>query len=113
MSVPPELPIQAPVKELEDLDRKHLIHAHHPGDRHERHIMVRGKGSTVWDIHGNEYVDAMGAVNWTAQVGHGRSELVDAAAKQMSDLAYFTAFEIYSHEPVIRLAARLAAFFAA
>lgn len=108
MSVSPEQPIQASVQELEDLDRKHLIHAHHPSDRDERHIMVRGKGSTVWDINGNEYLDAMGAVNWTAQVGHGRSELVDAAARQMSDLAYFTAFETYSHEPVIRLAAKLA-----
>lgn len=108
MSASAEPPAQAPARELEDLDRKYLIHPHHRADRVERHVIVRGKGSTVWDVEGNEYLDAMGSANWMAQVGHARSELVDAAAKQMTDLPYFTSFDVYTNEASIRLAERIA-----
>jgi putrescine aminotransferase len=108
MSVSAEPPTKAPARELEDLDRKYVVHPHHRAEREERHVIVRGKGSTVWDAEGTEYLDAMGSANWMAQVGHARSELVEAAAKQMSELEYFTAFDVYTNEASIRLAERIA-----
>ncbi|RKT87211.1 putrescine aminotransferase [Saccharopolyspora antimicrobica] len=108
MAASADLPIQAPASELKDRDRKYVIHPHQRADRDERHIIVRGKGSTVWDAEGNEYLDAMGSANWMGQVGHARPELAEAAAEQMAELQYFTGFDVYSNEPSIRLAERLA-----
>jgi PLP-dependent transaminase len=95
--------------ELEDLDRRHLVHPHQRHDRTERCVIVRGRGCTVWDARGNELLDVTGGANWLAQVGHGRRELADVARAQAGELAYFTSFDVFSNEPSIRLAARLAA----
>ncbi|HET6209457.1 MAG TPA: aspartate aminotransferase family protein [Jatrophihabitans sp.] len=93
--------------ELEELDRRVLLHPHQTGARGERCVMVRGAGSTVWDASGNELLDAMGGSNWVAQVGHGRAELAQAAGNQLAELEYFTGFDIFSNERAIRLAQRL------
>ncbi|HEX8080295.1 MAG TPA: aspartate aminotransferase family protein [Jatrophihabitans sp.] len=95
--------------QLEDLDRQVLVHPHQSGAHHERCVIVRGADCTVWDAHGNEMLDAMGGGNWVAQVGHARPELVQAATRQLSELEYFTGFDIYSNETAIRLAQRLVA----
>ncbi|WP_067815059.1 aminotransferase family protein [Actinomadura kijaniata] len=94
--------------ELEDLDRRHLIHPHQRSAQNERHVMVRGEGCHVWDAHGTRYLDMTGAANWLAQVGHGRPELAEAAARQTSELEYFTSFDVYSNDKSILLAARIA-----
>jgi adenosylmethionine-8-amino-7-oxononanoate aminotransferase len=99
---------QAVAAELEDLDRRHLIHPHSRAELTERRVIVRGEGCTVWDAEGNELLDITGGANWLCQVGHGRRELADVAAKQMTELAYFTSFDIYSNDKSIALAARLA-----
>ncbi|MEU4768532.1 aspartate aminotransferase family protein [Actinosynnema sp. NPDC023794] len=96
-------------QELVELDRRHLVHPHQRRDRPERYVVVRGRGSTVWTADGTELLDAAGAANWLAQVGHGRPELVQAAADQLAELAYFTSFDVFSNDKSIRLAARLAA----
>jgi adenosylmethionine-8-amino-7-oxononanoate aminotransferase len=93
--------------ELEELDRRVLLHPHQTGARDERCVIVRGSGCTVWDAAGNELLDAMGGSNWVAQVGHGRPELARAAGDQLAELEYFTGFDIFSNERAIRLAQRL------
>lgn len=95
--------------ELKELDRRHLVHPHQRSDHDERVVVVRGKGSTIWDETGTEMLDATGSANWLAQVGHGRTELAQVAAEQMSQLAYYTSFDVFSNDKSIRLAARLAA----
>ncbi|MEV5573180.1 aspartate aminotransferase family protein [Spirillospora sp. NPDC052269] len=92
---------------LEDLDRRHVLHPHERGHRDERRVMVRGEGSTVWDASGREFLDALGGGIWVAQVGHGRRELADAAARQMSELAHFTSFFEYGTDKGALLAERL------
>jgi len=94
--------------ELEELDRRHLIHPLLSGDRTDRCVIVRGKGSTVWDARGNELLDMTGAGNWLAQVGHGRTELGEVMAEQVSRLAYFTSFYEFSNDQSIQLAKRVA-----
>jgi adenosylmethionine-8-amino-7-oxononanoate aminotransferase len=76
-------------------------------DGHEL-VLVRGEGSTVWDADGNAYVDATAGL-WFANVGHGRSEIADAAAAQLRTLAAHHVFGDHANEPALELAARLAA----
>ena len=68
-------------------------------------IIVRGEGHHIWDDAGKRYFDGLSGL-FTVQVGHGRQELADAAAKQMSELAYFPLWS-YAHPKAIELAERL------
>jgi putrescine---pyruvate transaminase len=93
--------------ELVKADQEHLIHPlHHPVDNAEPVIYVRGRGATVWDIGGHEYIDGLSGL-WNVNVGHGRVELAEAAAAQMKELAYFTGYVGSSNIPAITLANRL------
>ena len=69
--------------------------------------MVRASGSTVYDSEGRSYVDASGSL-WYCNVGHGRTEIADAAAAQMRELACWHTFEYYSNPPAEALARRIA-----
>lgn len=93
--------------ELEELDRRHLVHPHQSGDNHERIVIVRGKGSTVWDARGNELLDVSGGGNWACQVGHGREELSSAIAEQADQLGYFSGFFGFTNDKAVRLGVRL------
>jgi putrescine aminotransferase len=104
----PSTILHSAAAELEDLDRRHLIHPHSRAELTERRVIVRGQGCTVWDAAGNELLDVTGGANWLCQVGHGRRELAEVAARQMTQLAYFTSFDIYSNDQSIGLAVRLA-----
>jgi len=93
--------------ELVRSDHEHLIHGlHHPIDHKEPIIYVRGRGATIEDIHGHEYIDGLSGL-WNVNVGHGRSELADSAATQMKELAYFSGYIGSSSVPAITLADRL------
>src|SRR4029079_1614026 len=93
--------------ELVKADREHLMHPlHHPLDNVNTVIYVRGRGATVWDIDGHEYIDGLSGL-WNTNVGHGRAELAEAAAAQMKELAYFSGYVGASNVPAITLADRL------
>ena len=70
-------------------------------------IMVRGEGPYIWDSKGKRYLDALSGM-LTVQIGHGRTELGLAAAKQSETLGY-TPIWSQGHLPAIELASRLAA----
>src|SRR2546427_7118561 len=93
--------------ELIKADQEHLIHPlHHPIDNAEPMIYVRGRGATISDIGGKEYLDGLSGL-WNVNVGHGRSELADAAAQQMKELAYYSGYVGSSSVPAVTLADRL------
>jgi adenosylmethionine-8-amino-7-oxononanoate aminotransferase len=69
-------------------------------------IIVRGEGAYIFDSHGRRYLDGLAGL-FTVQVGHGRTELAEAAAKQAADLAFFPLWS-YAHPKAIELAERLA-----
>ena len=69
-------------------------------------VIVRGEGHKIWDAQGREYIDGLAGL-FTVQVGHGRTELAEAAAKQASELAFFPLWS-YAHPMAIDLAERLA-----
>jgi adenosylmethionine-8-amino-7-oxononanoate aminotransferase len=76
------------------------------GAHHEVPVMVRGEGPYVWDQRGKRYLDGLSGL-FTSQIGHGRTELAEAASKQASELAYFPLWT-YAHPRAIELAERLA-----
>src|SRR3954466_11131961 len=70
--------------------------------------IVRGEGALVWDDAGREYVDVTAAL-WFCNIGHGRAELADAAARQVRGLAASRAFGPFTNLPAEELAHRVAA----
>jgi adenosylmethionine-8-amino-7-oxononanoate aminotransferase len=75
-------------------------------DTAEVPVIVRGDGAYVWDAHGRKYLDALGGL-FVSQLGHGRTDLAEAAAKQAAQLAFFPLWS-YAHPTAIELAAKLA-----
>ena len=94
---------------LSDLARRHLwMHFSRMGtyEDHEVPVIVRGEGAYVWDQHGKRYLDGLAGL-FTTMIGHGRTELAEAGAKQSETLAYFPLWT-YAHPRAIELAERLA-----
>ncbi len=88
-------------------DRAHLLHPlQHPADHAAPHVWVKGRGAVLTDAEGREYLDGLACL-WNVNVGHGRTELAEAAAAQMATLAYGTNYVGSSNVPAIRLAQRL------
>lgn len=71
-------------------------------------IIASGDGCTVTDTHGRTYLDSTAGL-WFANIGHGRIEVAQAAAQQMSRLAAYSTFGDYANAPVLELADRIAA----
>ncbi|BBX74666.1 putative aminotransferase [Mycobacterium shinjukuense] len=71
-------------------------------------IITRGQGVTIFDDRGKSYLDALSGL-FVVQVGHGRAELAEAAARQAGTLAYFPLWG-YATPPAIELAERLASY---
>jgi adenosylmethionine-8-amino-7-oxononanoate aminotransferase len=69
--------------------------------------IVRGEGAYIWDAQGRRYLDGLAGL-FVVNVGHGRTELAEAAAKQAAELAFFPLWS-YAHPTAIELAERIAA----
>ena len=69
-------------------------------------IISRGEGCYIYDSHGKRYFDGLSGL-FVVQVGHGRAELAEAAAKQAQTLDFFPLWS-YATPPAIELAYRLA-----
>ncbi|MFT4834221.1 MAG: acetylornithine/N-succinyldiaminopimelate aminotransferase [Flavobacteriaceae bacterium] len=88
-------------KELHEIDSKHYL----PTFRRYPLAFKKGAGSRLWDMEGNEYIDALAgiAVN---NVGHAHPKVADAIAKQAHELIHISNF--YLSEPQMVLAKKLA-----
>ncbi|WP_113692009.1 aspartate aminotransferase family protein [Amycolatopsis albispora] len=75
-------------------------------DPSEIPVIVRGEGAYVWDARGKRYLDGLAGL-FAVQVGHGRAELAEAAARQAGRLGYFPLWS-HAHPTALELAERLA-----
>jgi adenosylmethionine-8-amino-7-oxononanoate aminotransferase len=94
---------------LQELAKRHLwMHftRHGAYETAEVPIIVRGEGPYVWDEHGNRYLDGLSAL-FCVNAGHGRTELGEAAARQVEELDFYTIWS-YAHPRAIELANRIA-----
>lgn len=99
-----------PTAELQALDAAHHMHPFTANgelaDKGSR-VITRAKGVTLTDSEGNEILDAMAGL-WCVNIGYGRDELADVAARQMRELPYYNTFFQTTHVPAIALAAKIA-----
>ncbi|GAA3836109.1 aspartate aminotransferase family protein [Nocardioides panacisoli] len=75
---------------------------------HDVPLIVRGEGAYIYDVHGKRYLDGLAGL-FVSQLGHGRTDLVEAAAKQASELAFMPLWS-YAHPSAIELAERVAGY---
>lgn len=95
------------IADLIERDREYMIHPlHHPNDHTNPLLLVKGEGALVTDAAGKTYIDGLAAL-WNVNVGHGRAELAEAAARQMRELAYHSNYIGSANIPAIELAERL------
>src|SRR6478672_389911 len=69
--------------------------------------LVSGDGVHVTDEEGRRYLDGTASL-WNVNVGHGRTELAEAAAAQMRELATYGAFGAFNNPRARELTDRLA-----
>ena len=97
-------------RQLQELDAAHHLHPFNDNAalaRRGTRILSRGEGVYVWDDQGNRLLDAFAGL-WCVNIGYGRRELGEVAARQMEQLAYYNSFFQCTTEPTVRLAAKLA-----
>ncbi|WP_017967526.1 aspartate aminotransferase family protein [Rhizobium leguminosarum] len=95
---------------LIELDRAHLIHPVASYRGHEKlgvRVLASAKGATVTDASGKQLIDGFAGL-WCVNAGYGHDSIVEAAARQMRELPYATAYFGLGSEPAIRLAGELA-----
>ncbi|MCD7052028.1 aminotransferase class III-fold pyridoxal phosphate-dependent enzyme [Rhodococcus sp. BH2-1] len=71
-------------------------------------VVSRGEGAYIWDDAGTRYLDATAGL-WFSNVGHGRTEIADAVAAQLSKVAHFSNFGDFTSDTTVALAERLGA----
>ena len=99
-----------PTAELQAIDASHHMHpftANGELANKGARIITRAKGVTLTDSEGNEILDAMAGL-WCVNIGYGRDELADAAARQIRELPYYNTFFQTTHVPALALAKKLA-----
>lgn len=69
-------------------------------------VFVRGEGSFVYDSDGNRFFDGVSGL-FCSQLGHGRTDLAEAAAAQMAKLAYMPNWSA-ANEPALDAASLVA-----
>ena len=95
---------------LIELDRAHLVHPVSSFRGHEQQgvrVLTSAKGATVTDAQGRQLVDGFAGL-WCVNAGYGHDSIVEAAARQMRELPYATAYFGMGSQSAIRLAAELA-----
>src|SRR6056297_3592085 len=85
---------------FDELDKKYYLQTF----RRYPLTLEKGKGARVWDVEGNEYIDALGGIAVTS-VGHSHPRVVEAIREQASRLIHISNF--YLSEPQVMLAKKL------
>lgn len=101
----------------EDLTQRDKAHLWHPFTQmsdwcapgHEPLVITAGRGSTLVDAGGREYLDGNSSI-WTNIHGHSHPRIAEAIARQSATLAH-SSFLGFTNEPAILLAEKLTGLF--
>ena len=69
--------------------------------------IVRGEGVYLYSDTGKSYIDGIASL-WLCQVGHGRTEIIDAITKQMGQLTTYNVFDPMTNPVAAEAAERIA-----
>ncbi len=97
------------LEEIQALDRAHVIHPINELRKHETRgaqIFTGGSGVELTLGDGRTLIDGFSGL-FNINVGHGRTEIADAVAAQMRELAYYPSFWDFGNVPAARLAEKL------
>ena len=72
-----------------------------------RTVIVGAEGAYVTDSDGNKLIDGIGGL-WCVNVGHRRTEIINAIAEQLNTLDYYSTFYNFTHPTAATLAAKVA-----
>jgi putrescine aminotransferase len=100
----------ADIAELQELDRRHFLHPfsdHKQISERGTRVIARGEGVYIYDAAGRKILDGMSGL-WCVNLGYGRTELIEAAYRQLKTLPYYNSFFQCTHQPAIELATLLA-----
>ena len=95
--------------DIQTIDSAHYMHpfTDHKGLAEKgARIITKADNVYIWDSEGHKIFDAMSGL-WCVNVGYGRKELVDAAAKQMTELPYYNSFFQTATVPAVKLAEKI------
>ncbi len=98
---------------LEQLQAIDAAHHLHPFTDHKdlrtagARIITRANGPFIYDSEDNEILDGMAGL-WCVNIGYGRKELAEVAARQMNELPYYNSFFRCSTPTPVLLSQRLA-----
>lgn len=84
----------------QELDRKYYLQTF----KRFSLTLERGKGSCVWDVEGNKYIDAVGGIAVNC-IGHCHPAVVKAIRDQAAKLIHISNF--YLSDPQVRLSGKL------
>ena len=95
-------------EELQQLDNDHVMHpwASMGNDAANLDVVQEASGIYMVDRDGNKFIDGPGGM-WCVNIGHGRKEIADVMAEQVSRLGYVSPWTA-STEASVLLAERLA-----
>ncbi len=68
--------------------------------------VARGEGARIYDVDGNEYIDGMASL-WYCAIGHGRREMADAIANQVTTIEAYSAFDPFTTRVADELCERI------
>lgn len=98
-----------PTEELQRIDADHHMHPFTAGaalaEKGVR-VIVQADGVMLTDSDGVELLDAMAGL-WCVNIGYGRDELADVAARQMKQLPYYNTFFQTTTVPATMLSQKL------
>ena len=94
-------------RELIEADQRHIIHPLHFAKDNENPLVVtEGRGEMLRTADGKDYIDGLSGL-WNVNAGHGRKELGDVAAAQISKLGFASAYSGATNPQAVELADKL------
>jgi len=96
-------------RDWQSLDASHYLHPFtdfHELNRKGSRIITRAEGVYIYNSEGHKILDGMSGL-WCVNLGYGRKDLADVAARQIQELTYYNSFFQCAHPPAIELAEKL------
>jgi adenosylmethionine-8-amino-7-oxononanoate aminotransferase len=94
-------------EELVEYDNEHVLHAQIPLGTTLGIIYESAEGIVLRDTEGKEYLDASSQMV-SANLGHGRREIIDAVKRQLDQLQHVGQYYGHSSVPMVECAKKLA-----